>query len=107
LPAQLDSEDVSDIWLGKIGERRKPLFWKTSSPGSSASMRSRNWKLHVNSRRGEAELYDLARDPSESKNVAQQRPHIRARLEEKIQAWMAELPESYEKRDAKKKRNRD
>ncbi|MEO0446714.1 MAG: sulfatase-like hydrolase/transferase, partial [Verrucomicrobiota bacterium] len=39
LPEPLDGEDVSDIWLGESREREKPLFWKTSSPGRSASMR--------------------------------------------------------------------
>lgn len=108
LPAQLDGEDVSDIWLGQPRERSRPLFWKTSTTGQSASMRDGNWKLHLNPRgRKGAFLHDLSRDPSESKNVAENRPNILKRLQAKLRAWMAELPKAYEKADDKKDKEKD
>jgi N-acetylgalactosamine-6-sulfatase len=98
LPEQVDGEDISDIWLGSSRERTKPLFWKTSSANSSPSARIGNWKLHLNRRNQNAsELYDLSADPSESKNVAQENPDILARLTEELRAWVAELPQDYEK----------
>ncbi|MEM9478151.1 MAG: sulfatase-like hydrolase/transferase [Verrucomicrobiota bacterium] len=101
LPEQLDGEDVSDIWLGQTRERRTPLFWKTSTPGKTASIRDGKWKLHL-TRRGK-ELYDLSNDPSESKNVAEKEVGAASDLEEILQSWMAELPKNYTKVDGDKK----
>jgi arylsulfatase A-like enzyme len=57
-----------------------------------------DWKLHLNVRRGEKEeLYDLAADPSESRNVAAEHPEVTQRLTKKLRAWIAELPTTYEK----------
>jgi arylsulfatase A-like enzyme len=107
LPELLDGEDVSDIWLGKARDRRTPLFWRTSAPGTAPAMRVGNWKYHLNPKRGGGPaLYDLSKDPSESVNVAEQNPEVTARLRKKLNAWVAELPTSYEKADQKKKRER-
>lgn len=94
VPTQLDGEDISDIWFGASRERSKPLFWKTSSTGSTATIRERNWKFHM-PRRGEAALYDLSADPSESANLAQTHPEIAADLSTKLKAWVADLPKEY------------
>ena len=105
LPKQLDGEDISDIWRGQSRERKTPLFWKTSTPNQSASMREGKWKLHLNHRGTKGVyLHDLSRDPSESRNVADQHPDVRKRLLAKLRGWMSELPKSYEKSDNKKKK---
>jgi N-acetylgalactosamine-6-sulfatase len=99
LPGQLDGEDVSDIWLGKSRPRTKPLFWKVSSTGSSPAIRDGKWKLHLK-RRGaddKIELFDLSKDPSESRNVSEKYPDVVADLKAKLDAWTSELPDSYEK----------
>ena len=98
LPAQLDGEDVSDIWLGEARARTTPLFWKTSSTGSTPVMREGKWKLHLPRRRGvPPELYDLSLDPAESQNIAEQNPQVLAAMTTKLGAWVAELPPQYEK----------
>ena len=105
LPQQLDGEDVSDIWLGDKRQRSKPLFWRASASGGSPAIRDGKWKLHLNRRSDEStELYDLSVDPSESNNVAGKHPDVVARLKKKVQAWVDELPDSYEKG---KKRNKE
>jgi len=102
VPERLDGEDVSDIWFGADRVRTKPLFWKTSSPGSSPAMRDGKWKFHLNPRRGKGiELYDLSVDPSESRNLADQNPEVVAELRAKLEAWVAELPEENKKKDKK------
>ena len=63
-------------------------------------MRDGKWKLH-RTRRG-AEPYDLAQDPSESHNVADHRPNVLARLESKLNGWVAELPENNQKTGGKR-----
>lgn len=98
LPSKLDGEDVSDIWLGGDRQRTKPLFWKSSSTGSTPAMRVGKWKLHLpRKQRGEPELYDLSLDPSEGNNVAEAHPKVVDRLGKSLQAWVAELPTKYEK----------
>jgi len=108
LPDKLDGEDVSDIWLGGDRRRTKPLYWKTSAAASTPVIRDGKWKLHWNRRRaGEIELYDLSLDPSESNNVALRQPEVVARLTTKLQAWVAELPRQYEKKDNRSARKED
>lgn len=98
LPQQLDGEDISDIWLGADRQRNRPLFWKTSSTGSTPAMRDGKWKLHLpRKQRGEPELYDLSVDPSESNNVAAQHPELLKALSAKVRAWNATLPNDYAK----------
>ncbi|MGB7329358.1 MAG: sulfatase-like hydrolase/transferase [Rubripirellula sp.] len=98
LPNELDGEDISDIWFGTDRERTKPLFWKTSAPGSTPAMRDGKWKLHLpRKQRGAPDLYDLSIDPSESNNVAAQHPVIVKQLSAKVKAWVATLPTKYTK----------
>ena len=104
LPKLLDGEDVSDIWQGTTRARSKPLFWKTSTPNQSASMREGQWKFHLNARGGEGTtLYDLSQDPAESNNVIEDHPQVMRQMRTKLRAWMAELPKAYEKSDNQKK----
>ncbi|WP_430450643.1 sulfatase family protein [Rhodopirellula europaea] len=98
LPNPIDGEDISDIWFGTDRERSKPLFWKTSSTGSTPAMRDGKWKLHLpRKQRGEPELYDLSIDPSESNNIAAQHPDVVKSLSKKIKTWAASLPIDYAK----------
>lgn len=107
LPKEIDGEDVSNIWLGNHRKRSQPLFWKVSAVGSAPAMRDADWKLHLNRKRDQGmQLYDLAIDPSESNNVAEAYPNVVRLMTKKLKAWVAELPESYEKSNMKK-RNRD
>jgi N-acetylgalactosamine-6-sulfatase len=102
LPDQLDGEDISDIWFGAERERSKPLLWKASATGSTPVIREGKWKLHLNRRRDqEVELYDLSRDPSERDNVAKKHPDVVASLRKQLQTWVAELPDQYEKLNAR------
>ncbi|GAB5560045.1 MAG: sulfatase-like hydrolase/transferase [Synoicihabitans sp.] len=99
LPPQLDGEDVSDIWMGETRSRSKPQYWRPSSPRAGASMREGDWKLHMKRRNGDApiELYDLANDPTESRNLAKTETKIAEAMTQKLRAWVEELPTSYEK----------
>jgi len=108
LPEHLDGEDLSAIWLGGDRQRRKSLFWKASASGSSPAIRDGKWKLHLNRRKDqEHELYDLSVDPSESNNVTEKHPDVVNRLTKKVQAWVAELPDHYEKAGKAKRNKKD
>lgn len=94
--ADFDGEDVSEVWLGKPHDRTKPLFWKTSNVRSEIAMLADRWKLIAPSgSRGVVELYDLATDPAESRNLAAEQPDIVKSLRSKVDAWNATLPTEY------------
>ena len=100
--ADFEGEDTSAAWFGKAAHvRAKPLLWKPSSPGSTAGIREGQWKLVCPTRKngGDRELYDIATDPAESKNLAKQHPEIVKKLSAKVEAWVATLPKSYDKAD--------
>ena len=46
---------------------------------------------------GETALYDISKDPTESRNLARQHPEIVAELLEMAQDWGSDLPKSYDK----------
>lgn len=99
LPAQLDGEDISNIWFGSTGSRIKPLYWKSSAKGSSSAMREGKWKLHLPLRKNkQSELYDLSIDPSENNNIASSHPEVVGALSKKLTKWVKELPIAYEKK---------
>ncbi len=80
LPAQLDGFDITAVLLGSSGAR-SPRTTLYSLYGLNQrrleSLRAGAWKLHLAS---PPQLYDLARDPAESTNLAPQQPAVVARL---------------------------
>ena len=67
------------------------LFWRMS--GGKAALRAGNWKI-VRPRRGAPfELYHLAGDPSESRNLVSQQPAKLKELVNKYLATEAQMPE--------------
>ncbi len=93
-----DGEDASAAWLGTADHvRTKPLFWKTSAPGSDAGIREGQWKLIIPTRKKGAEpaLYDIVNDPGEQHNLAATHPDIVSKLSAKVKAWVSTLPTSY------------
>ena len=54
--------------------------------------------MHMKRKRDQGvELFDLATDPSENRNVAAEHPEVVARLRKRLRNWVAELPTQYEK----------
>ncbi len=99
----IDGEDVSKAWLGQAPHvRTKPLFWKVSNPGAPVGIRESQWKMHHPTRqRGEIELYDLAIDRGETRNVAPENPDVVQRLATRVKQWNATLPTTYDKTEDK------
>jgi N-acetylgalactosamine-6-sulfatase len=102
VPADLDGEDASKAWLGGTHVRSKPLFWKTNTANSDPAIRWQNWKFHGSNRKnGEVELYDLATDPGERKNLVGERPDVVSQLSAKLSDWTKSLPTTYDHGTAK------
>jgi arylsulfatase A-like enzyme len=71
----------------KSGAPHERLFWRS---GGLRAVREGNWKLV---RTGDAapELYDLAADVAESRDLAAAQPAVAARLAAALAAWDKEL----------------
>lgn len=74
----------------------RPLFWhyphygnQGSAPG--AAIRWKNWKMIHWFENDRIELFDLATDEGESRNVAEQHPEIVAQLAEQLQQWQSDV----------------
>lgn len=62
------------------------LFWRTGGPRGSHAVRQGRWKF-VQTTAGEPELYDLATDIGESKNLATENPGLVTEIKTAIAEW--------------------
>lgn len=101
--AGFDGEVLSGVLTGKAQpSRQKPLFFRRP-PDRDAfygdndlpdlAMRERNWKLLCEYDGSDAELFDLANDPSETKNVADDHSELVGRLTKQLVAWHESMPQ--------------
>jgi iduronate 2-sulfatase len=100
---QWDGENLATTLLGQNSKSRvAPLFWRRppdrkfaygAGPLPDLSIRDGDWKLLCDFDGGQPELYNLAQDPSESTNLAEQQADTVARLTESVRAWNATMPQ--------------
>ncbi|MFM8903943.1 MAG: sulfatase-like hydrolase/transferase [Verrucomicrobiota bacterium] len=90
-PAVLDFNDLSPVLFEKKSLNR-PLFWhqphymnQGGRPGGV--VREGSWKLIEHYEDGSLELFDLSKDPSETKDLAAQEPARVATMRGKLEAW--------------------
>lgn len=83
----LDGTDRSDALLGEESARKAPIFWvrPPDRPGPDGvfpdlALLEGDWKLLVENDGTKEELYDLAADPGEARNLAGERADVRERL---------------------------
>lgn len=74
---------------GKSGVPHERLFWRS---GALLAVRDGNWKLVRGAGKGD-ELYDLAADVGETKDLAAAQPAVAARLAAALETWNQELIE--------------
>ena len=102
-PAEVsfDGVESSDVLLGKSdANRAQPLFWRRPpdrpgpprDPLPDLAVRDGAWKLLVDFDGSAPELYDIVKDPAETKNLADEKPDILARLKSAVLSWNAQLP---------------
>jgi arylsulfatase A-like enzyme len=83
-----DSVDLMPFLTGdKTGAPHERLFWRN---GGQFAIREGDWKL-VRVDGKPDELYDLARDLGEARNLASAQPEVTARLAAALKAWNDEL----------------
>lgn len=97
LAPELHADGISLLpALRGFGDRQRTLVWHYPhyhgsdwKPG--AAIRYGNWKLIEFYESGETELYNLADDIGETKNLVQTHPEIRDRLKRKLQNWQRKM----------------
>ncbi|QDT74124.1 sulfatase-like hydrolase/transferase [Lacipirellula limnantheis] len=98
LPAnvQFDGEDLSAALTGvRPQQRTKPLCWvrPPDRPGQEGenlpdlAIRSGNWKLLTEYDGSHPQLYDIASDPNEQRDLAQQHPEMVQTLTSELLDW--------------------
>jgi arylsulfatase A-like enzyme len=104
---EMSGNKVSGDWMldGRsflpliTGEKKslpeRVLHWRKGGSKGKISMRQGDWKLIQNNRSQGAkpELYDLAKDIGETKNLASQNPQVVARFLEKMKTWESQMKE--------------
>ena len=96
-----DGIDMSDALTGKLGrERRQPLMWQRppdrkmllGKPQPDLAIRDGDFKMLINTDGSGVELYNLAENASESKDVSEKYPNVVKRLSKKVLSWYATMP---------------
>jgi arylsulfatase A-like enzyme len=106
-PAGLDGIDLSPVIAGRAVSSRPDLYWAYGKEGAPKqtpqptlerdqappfAIREGDWKLLAGPGGADPQLFDLASDPGEARDVAASQPAVRDRLLAKLKAWMATLP---------------
>ena len=70
----------------KTGAPHEALFWRSGGPGGNYAARMGDWKF-VRLGKAAPELYNLASDIGESKNLASEEPVVLAKLQAAVETW--------------------
>ena len=99
-----DGKSILPLIEGKSDSHHDVLFWDTASPKAGWAVRQGDWKI-----RGDAkglELYNLANDPSEAKDLAKMQPERVKAMEALYTVWRAEMAPPVSESQQKKRKNR-
>ena len=97
---QADGESIVPAIMGKAFDRKKPIYWdwcfSSDRPDfwPSAAVQFGNWKLLTNEELGRTELYNIAADWAEQKDVSAENPEKLKELLNKLKAFQESLPKS-------------
>jgi arylsulfatase A-like enzyme len=102
---EFDGIDMSTSLRGILGPRERPLMWEygrnakffgrpklPDDRSPNLAIRDGDWKLLVSADGENTELYNLASDPSESKNVVEENPEVASRLKGDVLKWRKSMP---------------
>lgn len=77
------------VEMEDAGAPHEALFWKL---GQESAVRMGKWKLWLNTKTGEAALYDIELDVAEKNDLSAQHPEIMADLMARYDRWNQSLP---------------
>ncbi len=88
IPENLDGISFKNLLLKDEKMAERDLFWEFK--GKFATRRG-NWKLILESPNDKPQLFDLANDIGETKNIAPKHPEIVSELHKKLEDWYTEV----------------
>jgi arylsulfatase A-like enzyme len=81
----LDGRDLSPLLLGRAADwPERHIF---SRQNNQVSVRSQRYRLDA-----KRALFDMDSDPAQQRNIAADKPHIAAQLQNAVAAWRREMP---------------
>jgi arylsulfatase A len=86
---RVDGVDLLPSWTGRSPGPERLLFWEWRSEGSHQLAALRGDLKLVVTGDGKPELFDVATDPAERRNIAAEHPETYQRLHEELKAWLA------------------
>lgn len=88
----VDGDSVAPLFKGEIGKRKKYIPFRYNA---KAVLIDNNYKIvQLDIKTKKYELYDLEKDPTESKNIYKDNPRIAARLSKALDEFNASLVKS-------------
>lgn len=100
--ASYDGENVIQTILGQATDaRKKPIFYSRPPDRKNyygfenlpdLAMREGKWKLLCDYDGSRPELYDIFRDPGETKNLATMEPEITQTMTDEVRTWWQAMP---------------
>lgn len=81
-PENIDGVSMVPTLIGNKQEDHPNLYWEFHEGGFKQAVRMKDWKAVLPGLNQPWELYDLSRDLSESRNVADQFPEVIAKIQE-------------------------
>ncbi len=88
-PPSIDGESFAPVLRGGNVERKGPLYWELAGKPSQQAIREGKWKA-IRSEKRIPELFDLARDPGETTNVASRYPDLAEAFAGKMESLRTE-----------------
>jgi arylsulfatase A-like enzyme len=98
--AEMAGVSAAADWQGRsLIDARLPhrAYFYVAEDSFTLGVREENWKYIYDLRDGTEELYDLARDPNEQRNLAATEPERCARLRQRLAAWTEANRRQYER----------
>jgi len=90
IPPGLDGLSMARALRGEVPPTHRFLYWEFHERGFQQAVRMGSWKAVRLERGGPLELYDLATDPSEQRDVAGAHPQVVAEIEHYLEAARTE-----------------
>lgn len=91
-PRAIDGASFVPALTGKPSGAGRTLYWEFHEDGFHQAARRRNWKLVRQGREQKLELFDLAEDIGETRNLAADRPAVVRELEAQFRAARTDSP---------------
>ncbi|MDR3621353.1 MAG: sulfatase-like hydrolase/transferase [Paludisphaera borealis] len=86
---RVDGKNLLPVWLGRKAAPERTLFWEWRAEGADqiAAMRG-DFKLVV-TRSGKPELFNVASDPAERRDLSAAHPELAESLKSDLDAWLS------------------